>query len=146
MFVKLAIRRESGCEISQRSRVDRAEHADPSRPPNCGSHLGLCDRTLAFGVPLTRAALGLLALIVILGTPPSALAQECWKWNNELSFCPSEGGLAPAAWCDEGTLLPITPKQEAILWSRLYADTPEEALEEWASYGYPGNEGTPMLE
>ncbi|MBL8740294.1 MAG: hypothetical protein JNK04_04340, partial [Myxococcales bacterium] len=62
------------------------------------------------------------------------------KYNNGLAFCtstPGDGQLADQAWCDGDSLLPITPGNETILYSRLLADTPEEAMEEWGQYGYP---------
>lgn len=73
---------------------------------------------------------------------PANLAQaQCLKYSNAIAFCSSTSGqLADPAWCDPSspdTPLPLSPQNETILYSRLLADTPEEAMDEWGKYGFP---------
>src|SRR5690349_655988 len=84
-----------------------------------------------------RVAVALPILLVAAGRASPAHAQSCVKYTNNLSFCPTPGGLADPAWCTGASLNPISPQDETVLYSRLYADTPEEAMQEWGQYGYP---------
>jgi hypothetical protein len=91
---------------------------------------------------MLRVALGASLLFSVAWRASPAQAQTCLKYTNGVAFCSSTGGqLADPAWCNpldpDNLLLPLSPQNETILYSRLYADTPEEAMDEWGKYGFP---------